>query len=215
MADEEKKADPELDQLRKEIEALRNKNRELLDEKKSTKSGAERQLADAQDRIEELTASLETSKRESDKARKLLEAERDDLKTKYTESSRSAQDFERGVVLREALSKQGIGKRAAEDVGDAIAHIERMVQYGDDGKPVVKYKDDTGKEIVSPLSEYAEKVYPGTAHAKRFIVDGNTGAGASGTRTQSTGKTMSLSAFAQMAPKDQSGFMAEGGTLTS
>jgi seryl-tRNA synthetase len=177
MADEEK-GTPELDGLKKEIEALRNKNRELLDEKKATKTGAERMLADAQDKIEELTLALDTSKREADKTIKALTKERDEVAQKVAESTKQARDFERSVILREALAKHGIGRRAAEDVGDAIAHIERMVQYGEDGQAFVKGED--GKNI--PLAEYAEKVYPSTPHAKRFIPDGNSGAGASGNR---------------------------------
>ena len=56
MAEEKKLEDLELKlaEAQKSIEALSSKNRELLDEKRATKSGAERQLLEAQDRIAEL-----------------------------------------------------------------------------------------------------------------------------------------------------------------
>lgn len=132
-----------------------------------------------------------------EKKTKALEKERDEKDKALTETSQKARDYERGVLLREALSKHGIGKRAAEDIGDAIAHIERMVTYDDNGHALVKYKDGETEKTVS-LSEYADKVYPGTAHAKRFIPDGNSGAGSG--RSSSSG---TMKKWAEMSLKER------------
>jgi hypothetical protein len=147
-----------------------------------------------------------------EKKSKALEKERDDFAKKYDETSKKARDNERGVILREALSKHGIGKRAAEDIGDAIAHIERLVTYDDNGQALVKYKDGETEKTVS-LSEYAEKVYPGTAHAKRFIPDGNGGAGAGQSSGGAGVKKMSIEAYNALKPKDQAAFMEAKGIL--
>jgi len=149
---------------------------------------------------------------ELEKKSKTLEKERDENAKKLAETSRKARDYERSVLLREALGKHGIGKRAAEDIGDAIAYIERMVSYDDNGQAVVKYKDGETEKAVS-LSEYAEKVYPGTVHAKRFIPDGNTGAG-SGQSVGGAGvKKMSIEAYNALKPKEQAAFMEAKGIL--
>ncbi len=149
---------------------------------------------------------------ELEKKNKTLEKERDENAKKLAETSEKARDYERSVLLREALGKHGIGKRAAEDIGDAIAYIERMVSYDDNGQAVVKYKDGETEKAVS-LSEYAEKVYPGTVHAKRFIPDGNTGAG-SGQSVGGAGvKKMSIEAYNALKPKEQAAFMEAKGIL--
>lgn len=149
---------------------------------------------------------------ELEKKNKTLEKEREEYASKLNETSKKARDYERSVLLREALSQHGIGKRATEDIGDAIAHIERMVAYDDNGQAIVKYKDGDTEKTVS-LSEYAGKIYPSTAHAKRFIPDGNTGSGAS----QSTGgagvQKMSVDAYNALKPKEQAAFMEAKGIL--
>ena len=149
---------------------------------------------------------------ESGKITKALEKERNELAEKYGQTSKAARDYERGVLLRESLSKHGIGKRASEDVGDAIAHIERMTTYDEAGAATVKYKDGEAEKVV-PLAEYVEKVYPGTAHAKRFIPDGNSGAGAGKPVGGAGVQKMGLDAYNAMAPKDQAAFMSSGGLL--
>lgn len=147
-----------------------------------------------------------------EKKTKALEKERDEKDKALTETSQKARDYERGVLLREALSKHGIGKRAAEDIGDAIAHIERLVTYDDNGQAHVKYKDGETEKTVT-LSEYAEKVYPGTAHAKRFIPDGNGGAGAGQSSGGAGVQKMSIEAYNALKPKEQAAFMEAKGIL--
>lgn len=149
---------------------------------------------------------------ELEKKSKTLEKERDENAKKLAETSGKARDYERSVLLREALGKHGIGKRAAEDIGDAIAYIERMVSYDDNGQAVVKYKDGDTEKAVS-LSEYAEKVYPGTVHAKRFIPDGNTGAGAGQSVGGAGVQKMSIEAYNALKPKAQAAFMEAKGIL--
>jgi hypothetical protein len=129
-------------------------------------------------KIEDLTLELGTLKSKSEATIKTLTAERDGLKTSLSDTSSKARNFQTDVMLRSALGKAKIGALNPDDVGDAINHILPMIKYTDKGEAVVSYKDAAGKEVEQSLAEFAEKTYPTTSHAKRFIpADGNRGAG--------------------------------------
>lgn len=193
--------DNQLDGYARDISKLKTSLREKDGIKPEDFAALEKERDEAKAKLSEL-----------EKKCKTLEKERDENAKKLAETSEKARDYERSVLLREALGKHGIGKRAAEDIGDAIAYIERMVSYDDNGQAVVKYKDGETEKAVS-LSEYAEKVYPGTVHAKRFIPDGNTGAG-SGQSVGGAGvKKMSIEAYNALKPKEQAAFMEAKGIL--
>jgi len=178
----EKKTPEELEaevaRLAASVEKLTAKNEELLTEKRNTKTGAERELAEAQARIEKLEAQVTQTDTAHKAEVKKLATERDELAKSLGETSAKARDYQSGVTLREALGKVGIGKLNPEDVTDAIGFVKSMLKYNDKGEAFVAYKDGAGKEIEQPLGEYVEKVYPTTSHAKRFIpASVNSGAG--------------------------------------
>jgi hypothetical protein len=160
------------------IDALQKKNKELIDEKRSTKTGAEAKVADLEAEVAELREQVKKSETTHTAAVDKLTKERDELTKSLGETSAKARDFQSGVTLREALGKVGIGKLNPEDVTDAIGFVKSMLKYNDKGEAFVAYKDGAGKEIEQPLGEYVEKVYPTTSHAKRFIpASVNSGAG--------------------------------------
>ena len=163
--------------------------------------------------IEQERDTLKKQLSDVEKTAKQLAKERDEISGKYAETSKAARDYQRNVTVHETLSKHGIGKRSAEDIGDAISFIERLVQYDDSGNALVKYKDGETEKTVS-LAEYAEKVYPGTGHAKRFIPDGNSGSGADRAVGSGNVKQMAKAAFDAMQAKERSAFMQSGGSLT-
>ena len=212
MSDEAK--NPELEQLTKELEALRAKNRELLDEKKATKSGAERQLADAMDKIDELTAALDSSKRETDKAVKKLSAERDEALTLAQSEQKATAKLLIENGLTEELVKAGVPKERLKAArllieSEGILNIETE---GDMRKAVAKIMKD-GKESKMSIAEFVSKEWIGRDEAKALIPDGNSGAGASGSSFVPGAKQMKLEAFAALKSTDQAAYMKEGGQL--
>lgn len=160
-----------------EVEGLKRKNAELIRKSKEVKSDEGGKVAELEAKIEELTAATEKAQREAEKSVKALTKERDELKTNLDATTTKAREYQTGVTLREALGKIGVGKLNPEDVTDAVGFVKSMLKYNDKGEALVAYKDGTGKDIEQALSEYIEKVYPTTSHAKRFIPASGSGAG--------------------------------------
>lgn len=203
MADDAKLAELEtkLAEATASIDALTKKNRELLEEKRSTKTGAEAKLADLEAEVADLREAAKKNETAHKAAVEKLTKERDDLAKNLGETSAKARDYQTGVTLREALAKVGIGKLNAEDVTDAMGFVRSMIVYDDKGEAHVSFKDDKGKDVQQSLAEYVEKTYPTTSHAKRFIpADGNRGAGGGGIPRKPTGDNKK---FSEMSLKER------------
>jgi hypothetical protein len=189
MATQEDKQDEGLAQLKerleetsKENELLRTKNRELADEKRATKTGAERQLADATEKVEELTAQLAKVQADSDKKMKALQTEYEGI-VKSLESEKGANVrllVENG--LTEALTKAGVLKELLP-AARALLREKGIIAVEADGdlrKAVATLKVD-GKETKVSIEDYVSKHFAATDEGKAFVsASHNSGAGAGG-----------------------------------
>lgn len=166
----------------KELEALRIKSRELLDEKKATKTGAERLLADANEKIEELNAQIKNLQTDSEKKLNALEA-RNKEAVGLVESERNANVkllVENGIT--DALTKAGVIKELLPAARALIKEqgIVSIEADGDSRKAVVVMKAD-GKEERLSITDYVSKHFVASNEGKAFVsATINFGAGASG-----------------------------------
>ena len=176
---EDTQVNSEIEDLKKQIAALSAKNKELLDEKKSTKSGAERLLADAQEKIDELTMQVDQVKKDYEKQIKALAKERDDA----AELAKSEQSANQRLLvdngLTDALTKAGVRKELLAAARAMLKEqgIISIESEGDMRKAVAKLED--GKML--PLNEYIEKHFAASDVGKAFMpASRDSGAGASG-----------------------------------
>ena len=172
----------QLASMNKELDALRSKNKELLDEKRATKTGAERQLADATERVEELTAQLAKVQADSEKKIKTIQTEYEGL-SKALESEKGANVkllVENG--LTEALTKAGVLKELLP-AARALLREKGIIAVEADGdlrKAVATLKVD-GKETKVSIEDYVSKHFAATDEGKAFVsASHNSGAGAGG-----------------------------------
>lgn len=179
---EEKKLEEleaKLAEAQKSIEALTAKNRELLDEKRQTKSGAERQLLEAQDRIAELEGQLSKAqadvKKVADKAAQDVKAAQDLAASKSATLSKLIKD--------EGLTKEllAVGVKNPVHLKAAQAMLRELVSVDEEkGEAFVTTKDDKGAEVRKTLGEFV-KAWGQGDEGKAFItIPGSSGSGSFG-----------------------------------
>ena len=202
----------EVEDLKTQIQALVAKNRELLDEKKSTKSGAERLLAEAQEKIDEMRQDYETGKKEFNKQIAALTADRDKaVKAAELESAAN----HRLLVdngLTDALTKAGVRKELLPAARALLKEqgIISVESEGDIRRAVAKLED--GK--LASLEDYVTKTFAASDAGKAFIpASRDSGAGAAGSSFVPASQNMKIEAFNSLKPAEQSAFMKAGGKL--
>lgn len=214
--------DKELEELKSKladatasIEKLKAKNDELIAEKRSTKTGAEAKLADAEAKIDELTETLAKSQRDHDKALKAAEKARDE--------ALQAVEGERGAVsklvlengLTDALQKAGVTPTQLPAVRAYLKEkgVLAVESEGDVRRAVAKLVKD-GKESKLSVEEYVNQ-FAASDEGKAFIpASGNAGSGAGGQRGGAAVSTRTQAELSAMAPKDRAAFFAGGGVAT-
>lgn len=219
MAEENKEIDAlkrQLAEATESIEALKVKNKELLEEKRATKSGAERQLLEAQDRIAELEAqaakTVAEHKKVMDKATADLKAAQDAAAAKSASLSRLIKD--------EGLAKEllAAGVKNPAHLKAAQAMLRELVQVDEaKGEAFVVAKDPkTGAETRQALGEYVSKTWAVSDEGRAFVsVPASSGGGSSGPGSGVPGaKTMARAAFDALDNDARVKFSREGGTLT-
>ena len=183
MAEDTKKLEEleaKLAEAQKSIEALTGKNRELLEEKRSTKSGAERQLLEAQDKIAELETQI--SKMGADHKKAL---------DKATAEAKAAQDLaaSKSQSLGKLIKDEGLtrellaaGVKNPVHLKAASAMLRELVQVDEEkGEAFVLAKDaKTGAETRKALADFA-KEWAQSDEGKAFIsIPGSSGSGSGG-----------------------------------
>jgi len=203
-----------LEEAQKSIDALSAKNKELLEEKRSTKSGAERQLLEAQDRITELESNL--AKVQAD-AKKAIDKASGDAKAAQELAAAKSQSLAR-LIKDEGLQREllAAGVKNPAHLKAAQAMLRELVEVDDEkAEAFVKTKDAKGVETRKSLADFA-KEWAGTDEGKAFVaVPASSGSGASGGGSHiPAGKVMPRSEFTALAPEAQAKFAVEGGKLT-
>ena len=181
MAEEKKLEDLEakLADAQKSIDALAAKNRELLDEKRQTKSGAERQLLEAQDKISELEGQLgkaqSDAKKVADKAAAEIKAAQDIATSKGSLLAKLIKDE---GLARELLA---VGVKNPAHLKAAQAMLREQVQVDEEkGEAYVLTKDDKGTEVRKTIGDFV-KAWGQGDEGKAFVtVPGSSGSGSSG-----------------------------------
>jgi chromosome segregation ATPase len=190
----------------KSIDALTAKNRELLDEKRSTKSGAERQLAEAQDKIMDLEGQIAKlgadHKKALDTAAVNLKTAQDLATTKSTTLSKLIRD----EGLTRELVAVGVKK---EFIGPVTAFLRDRIQVDEEkAEAFAMVKDAAGKEARKTLAEYA-KEWAVSEEGKTFVgVPPSSGGGSQGPGSAApAGKAMKLADFNALDPASQMDFV--------
>ena len=218
MAEEKKLEDLELKlaEAQKSIDALVAKNKELLDEKRATKSGAERQLLEAQDRIADLEAQVAKAtadaKKAADKYATDLKAAQDATLAK---SAKLGQLIRDEGIQREALA---VGIKNPVHLKAVMAMLREQVQVDEEkGEAFVTAKDaKTGAETRKSLPDFM-KEWAQSDEGKAFVtVPGSSGGGSAGPGNggQGTGRVIPKAEFDSKTPAERAAFMAEGGRFT-
>ena len=206
LAEEEKlkELEAKLADAQKSIEALSAKNKELLDEKRQTKSGAERQLMEAQDRISELEGQL--TKAQTD-AKKAADKFATDLKT--------AQDVaaSKSATLSKLIKDEGLARELLSAGVKNPAHLkaaqamlrEQVAVDEEKGEAYVMLKDDKGVETRKSLGEFV-KMWGASDEGKAFVmIPGSSGSGTSGGSVGAGG-----SDFSKMTPTQVMEYAKQG-----
>jgi len=218
MADEKKLEDLELKlaEAQKSIDALVAKNKELLDEKRATKSGAERQLLEAQDRIAELETQVAKVTADSKKAE-----EKSAAAIKAAQDAALAKSAKLGQLIRdEGLQREllAVGIKNPVHLKAAMAMLREQVQVDEEkGEAFVAAKDaKTGAETRKALAEFVKEWGVGDEGKAFVTVPGSSGGGSAGpgSGAGSSGKTMGRAAFEALDPTARVEFSKAGGTLT-
>jgi phage I-like protein len=199
------------------IEALVKKNKELIEEKRSTKTGAELHLAEARDKIDDLQAQLDKISRESEKAIKAALKDRDD--------HAAALDGERAAVSK-LLIDTGID--AALDKAKVLPQYKAAVKAlireqgvtsieseGDIRRAVATVKKD-GKDVKLSLDDLIAKEFAASEQGKAFFAaEGSAGAGAQGGAGKGAAgrKTLSESEFLALEQGARMEFSKAGGRI--
>lgn len=193
-----------LSEAQKSIEKLTEKNRELLEEKRSTKSGAERQLMEAQDRIAELEASLSKAQVEAKKSGDKLAADLKAAQDIAASRLNLLQSKVREDGLRQSLLESGVKNPA--HLKAAIAMLKDSVQV-DESKldAFVIAKGPNGADTRKPLTDFA-KEWAASDEGKAFVmVAGSSGGGSNG-----PGSINGAPDFSKMSPADVMAYAARG-----
>ena len=216
MAEDKKLEDIEAKfaEAQKSIEALAAKNKELLDEKRQTKSGAERQLLEAQDRISELEGQIHKVQGDAKKSA-----------DKYAAEIKAAQDIAAGksatlskLIKDEGLAKEllSVGVKNPAHNKAAAAMLRDLVMVDEEnGVAYVPGKDPkTGAEVRKALAEFT-KEWAASDEGKSFVTaPASSGGGAVGGHgTGSVPRTLTMAEHQALQPKDQAAFFNNGGTL--
>lgn len=193
MAGENKELDDlkaEMAELKKSNEALVAKNRELLDEKRSTKTGAERQLAEAQDKIADYEAQIAKMGADHKKA---LDKATADLKAAQDLAGAKSQALSR-LIKDEGLTKEllAAGVKNPAHLKAAQAMLRELVQVDEEkGEAFVLVKDAKGAETRKTIAEFA-KEWAQSDEGKAFVsVAPSSGGGAQGGSSSGPGTDIS------------------------
>ena len=202
--------------MAEEVSGLKRKNTELLEAQRATKSGAERQLLEAQDRIAELETQVAKatadSKKAADKYATDIKAAQDAALAK---SAKLGQLIRDEGVQREALA---VGIKNPVHLKAVMAMLREQVQVDEEkGEAFVLAKDaKTGAETRKSLPDFM-KEWAQSDEGKAFVtVPGSSGGGSAGpgSGAGSAGKTMSRASFEALDPAGKMEFSKAGGTLT-
>lgn len=177
---------------------------------KRAEGKTEADVSALEDRIQELTESLDTMKRESEKQIKSLSTERDKL--------RGEADAERGAVsklileggLTEALTKAGIRKELLPAARALLKERGALtVKVDGEARKAVAMKDGKELDLESFVSEFV-----GSDEGKAYIPGGlNSGGGAQAGNGGAVTKSMPLAQYNALSPKEQAAHLRDGGTL--
>lgn len=200
----EQEMEAKLAEAQKAIEALSAKNRELLEEKRSTKSGAERQLMEAQDRIAALEADLSKAQGEAKKSGDKLAADLKAAQDLAASRLASLQSKVREDGLRQSLLESGVKNPA--HLKAAIAMLKDSVQVDEEKlEAFVVAKGANGAETRKALAEFAKEWAAGDEGKAFVTVAGSSGGGSSG-----PGSINGAPDFSKMNPADAMAYAARG-----
>jgi hypothetical protein len=165
------------------VAGLKQKNQDLLGKLKKKDDGEGGKVAELESKIDDLTDQLAKATRDSEKARKALEKERDDFKAKADAETSAVSRLVLDNGLTEALTKAGVRKELIP-AARALLKEQGILSVKSDGdvrKAVAKLVKD-GKEEELGLEDYITKHFVASESGKAFIPpSGNSGAGAGGT----------------------------------
>lgn len=215
FGEEKDPKDQELEALKESIRKLEDKNKELLEEKRATKTGAERRVMELEQELADTKNTLAKVNAEKEQAIKKA--------AKIEEESAAAVNAEKAAVskllidngLTEGLTKIGV-KPGLMSAARALLREKGIISIeseGDVRRAVAILKKD-GKDTKFGLEDYLTKEFATSEEAKEFIeADAAAGAGAQGGARKAAGKTMASDAFNRLPPKEQAAFIKDGGTL--
>lgn len=192
------------------IDKLKAKNDELIAEKRSTKTGAEARLADAEAKIDELSEALAKSQRESERAVKKAQEEAKAAAETAAQFRERTHKLMKDDGLRKALVEAGVKK---EYLDAAHALLRDAIQV-DDEKGEVFALDKDGKRLSH--ADYV-KSWAASETGKAFVgVPPSSGGGAQGGGSGGgSGKaTVTRSAWDGMDGAARQAHIKAGGVVT-
>jgi DNA repair exonuclease SbcCD ATPase subunit len=193
------------------ITALTAKNKELLEEKRATKSGAERVLLEAQERIAELEGQV--AKMTADHRRELEKAAAD---TKAAQDLAQTRAGTLGRLIRdEGLQRELLasGVKNAAHLKAAIALLREQVSVDEEkAEAFVLVKDAKGVETRKSLADFTKEWASGDEGKAFVTAPASSGGGSAGPGPGSPGgRVITMAEFNAMSARDQAKFINTGG----
>lgn len=219
MSDEDKDSGNELNALKaqlaeatKGLDALKAKNDELLSETKAAKAAKR----DAEERAK---VEAEELARKNGNVEALEKSWQDKLTKREAELSGEikARDSQLHDLTVNATALSLASRLAVPGSADVlIPHLaRRLAMELQDGRPVVRVLDNTGKPSALSVDELEKEFSNNAAFAPLIVASKATGGGASGSKGGgAASKSITRTAFNALAPAEQSKFSIAGGTLT-
>lgn len=201
MADED-----ETKELRESIERLEAKNKELVAELRKAKGTTNEEAARLAAELDDARAANVKLEAALKKAESGLAAAQKDAGEKLAAKSARIQALLRDDGLNRGLIEAGVKK---EFLGPVAAYLRDRIEVDEEKGEAFSTVGGARRTIAEYLKEWAA-----SDEGKNFVAaPANAGAGAAGGAGKPAGKTMKLSEFSALAPKDQAAFMTAGGTL--
>lgn len=198
-----------------EVAGLKQKNADLLGKLKKKDDGEGGKVAELESKIDDLTEQLAKTTRDSEKARKALEKERDDFKAMAANEQTAVSRLVLDNGLTEALTKAGVRKELLPAARALLKEqgILSVKSEGDVRKAVAKLAKD-GKEEELTLEDYITKHFVASESGKAFIpASGNSGAGAGG--NGGAGGSCAGKKWAEMSLKERTELFKTNPTLAA
>lgn len=208
----------EHDDFETQLEAMRAKNKELLDKLAEAKASLrEKEGIKPEDfaRLEKDLADERAKAAEASGILKKLTKERDDATNKAQAESAANHKLLVDNGLTDALNRAGIRKEFLPAARALLKEqgIISVEAEGDMRRAVAKMAD--GKSVA--LEDYVTKHFALSEEGKAFIpAEGNSGGGSGGPARQGgTAKTISMAEHQALSAQDQARFFADGGSLVN